>query len=73
MKTKKLVAGLKKGEPLKAKTGWANFRTGNGKDERTEKVLKMEAADARCSFILLLSDKMAGSSSKKQGTCYKYN
>ena len=73
LEDKKLVAGLKKGEPLKAKTGWVNFRSGNGKDERTEKVLKMEAADARCSFILLLSDKMAGSSSKKQGTCYKYN
>ena len=73
LEDKKLVAGLKRGASLKAKTGWVNFRTGNGKDERTERVLKMEAADARCPFILLLSDKMAGSSSKKTGTCYKYN
>lgn len=49
-----------------------NFRTGNGKDERAEKVLKQQAAEVRCPFILLLSDKMTGKSAKKTGSCYKY-
>ena len=72
LEDKSLVAGLKKGDDLKSKTGMINFRTGNGKDERAEKVLKQQAAEVRCPFILLLSDKMAGKSAKKTGSCYKY-
>lgn len=73
LEDKSLVAGLKKKEDLKAKTGLINLRTGNGKDERAEKVLKQQAADARCPFILLLSDKTVGQSAKKTGSCYRYN
>ncbi|MDH2208330.1 hypothetical protein N5J53_15075 [Empedobacter sp. GD03644] len=72
LEDKSLVAGLKKGDDLKSKTGMINFRTGNGKDERAEKVLKQQAAEVRCPFILLLSDKMTGKSAKKTGSCYKY-
>ncbi|MGV0922862.1 hypothetical protein [Empedobacter tilapiae] len=72
LEDKQLVAGLKKGDDLKSKTGWVNFRSGNGKDERAEKVLKQQAADVRCPFILLLSDKTVGKSAKKTGSCYKY-
>lgn len=73
LEDKQLVAGLKKGNDLKSKTGWVNFRSGNGKDERAEKVLKQQAAEVRCPFILLLSDKTVGKSAKKTGSCYKYN
>jgi len=73
MEDKALVAGLRKGDDLKSKTGWVNMRSGNGKDEKAEKKLKQQAADARCPFILLLSDKTVGKSAKKTGTCYKYN
>jgi len=73
LEDKSLVAGLKKKDDLKAKTGWVNFRSGNGKDERAEKVLKMQAAEERCPFILLLSDKNVGKSAKKTGSCYRYN
>jgi hypothetical protein len=72
LEDKALVAGLKKGDDLKSKTGWVNFRSGNGKDERAEKVLKQQAAEVRCPFILLLSDKTVGKSAKKTGSCYKY-
>ena len=73
LEDKQLVAGLKKGDDLKSKTGMVNFRSGNGKDERAEKVLKQQAAEVRCPFILLLSDKTVGKSAKKTGSCYKYN
>lgn len=72
LEDRSLVAGLKRGDELKSKTGWVNFRSGNGKDEKAEKRLKQQAADARCPFILLLSDKTVGKSAKKTGTCYKY-
>lgn len=73
LEDKSLVAGLKKADELKSKTGWVNFRSGNGKDEKAEKRLKQQAADNRCPFILLLSDKTVGKSAKKTGTCYKYS
>ena len=73
LEDKSLVSGLKKKDDLKAKTGWVNFRSGNGKDERAEKVLKQQAAEERCPFILLLSDKTVGKSAKKTGSCYRYN
>ncbi len=73
LEDKALVAGLKKGDDLKSKTGWVNFRSGNGKDEKAEKRIKQQAADTRCPFILLLADKTVGSSAKKTGSCYKYN
>ena len=73
LEDKALVAGLKKMENLKAKTGWINLRTGNGKDEKAEKRLKKQAAEEKCTFILLVSDKTVGVSAKKTGSCYKYN
>ncbi len=73
LEDKSLVAGLKKKEDLKAKTGWVNFRSGNGKDEKAEKRLKQQAAEERCPFILMLSDKTVGKSAKKTGSCYRYS
>ena len=56
LEEKSYIAGLKKGEEVRGKTGLVNFQTGNTGDKKAEKKLKMAAAAIGCPFILLTSD-----------------
>jgi sRNA-binding regulator protein Hfq len=51
------VAGLKRVGEIKGQTAFINFRTGAGSDKKAEEKLKKAAAEMKCSFILLTSDK----------------
>ena len=81
LEDKAYIAGLKKGEEVRGKTGLINFQTGNTGDKKAEKKLKMEAAKLGCPFILLTADKttvgassntLGGSQAIKKGVAYKY-
>jgi len=81
LEDKAYIAGLKKGDEVRGKTGLINFQTGNTGDRKAEKKLKMDAAKIGCPFILLTSDKttvgansneLGGSQVIKKGIGYKY-
>lgn len=81
LEDKSYIAGLKKGDEVRGKTGLINFQTGNTGDKKAEKKLKMAAAEQGCPFILLTSDKttvgansnaLGGSQAIKKGVAYKY-
>jgi hypothetical protein len=81
LEEKGYIAGLKKGEEVRGKTGLINFQTGNTGDKKAEKKLKMAAAVIGCPFILMTSDKttvgansnaLGGSQAIKKGIGYKY-
>ena len=81
LEDKGYIAGLKKGEEVRGKTGLINFQTGNTGDKKAEKKLKMAAAEIGCPFILLTADKVTagananqigGSQAIKKGVGYKY-
>jgi sRNA-binding regulator protein Hfq len=81
LEDKAYIAGLKKGEEVRGKTGLINFQTGNTGDKKAEKKLKMAAAAVGCQFILLTSDKttvgansnaIGGTQAIKKGIGYKY-
>ena len=75
------IAGLKKGEEVRGKTGLINYHTGNTGDKKAEKKLKIAAAVLGCPFILQTADKttvgassngLGGSQAIKKGIGYKY-
>ena len=81
LEDKSYIAGLKKGDEVRGKTGLINFQTGNTGDRKAEKKLKMAAAEMGCPFILLTADKttvgansnmLGGSQSIKKGVAYSY-
>ncbi|KIX20830.1 hypothetical protein SY27_13210 [Flavobacterium sp. 316] len=81
LEEKSYIAGLKKVDEVRGKTGLINFQTGNTGDKKAEKKLKMDAAKLGCAFILLTSDKttvgassnrLGGSQAVKKGVAYKY-
>ena len=81
LEDKAFIAGLKKGEELRGKTGLINYHTGNTADKKAEKKLKMAAAALGFPFILQTADKtttgynsnqLGGSQSIKKGIAYKY-
>ena len=81
LEEKSYIAGLKKVEEVRGKTGLINFQTGNTGDKKAAKKLKMAAAAIGCPFILMTSDKttvgansnaIGGSQAIKTGIAYKY-
>ncbi|MGC4058407.1 MAG: hypothetical protein QM743_09880 [Chitinophagaceae bacterium] len=81
LEDKSYIAGLKKAEEVRGKTGLINYHTGNTADKKAEKKLKMAAAEIHCPFILLTADKatvgsssnqLGGSQAIKKGIAYKY-
>ncbi|MEZ4852889.1 hypothetical protein [Flavobacterium sp.] len=81
LEDKSYIAGLKKGEEVRGKTGLINYHTGNTGDKKAEKKLKIDAAKNGCPFILLTADKstvgassngLGGSQNIKKGIGYKY-
>ncbi len=78
---KSYIAGLKKGDEIRGKTGLINYHTGNTADKKAEKKLKMAAAAMGYPFILQTADKttvgassnqLGGSQSIKKGITYNY-
>lgn len=81
LEDKAYIAGLKKGEEVRGKTGLINYHTGNTGDKKAEKKLKMAAAALGCPFILQTADKstvgassngLGGSQAIKKGIGYRY-
>jgi len=81
LEDKAYIAGLKKVEEVRGKTGLINYQTGNSGDKKAEMKLKKAAALIGCSFILMTSDKatvgansnqLGGSQVIKKGIAYKY-
>lgn len=81
LEDKAFIAGLKKVEEVRGKTGLINYHTGNTGDKKAEKKLKMAAAAIGCPFILMTSDKttsgynsnqIGGTQAIKKGIGYKY-
>ena len=83
LEDKSYIAGLKKGNEIKGKTGFVSFHTGNSADNKATKKLKMEAAAAGFPFILMTADKDFNQSgqngptfgaiqSVRKGVTYKY-
>ena len=81
LEDKGYIAGLKKGEEVRGKTGLINYHTGNSGDKKAEMKLKKAAAAIRCPFILMTADKttvgansnsLGGSQAIKKGIGYKY-
>lgn len=81
LEDKSYIAGLKKGDEVRGKTGLINYHTGNTGDKKAEKKLKMAAAAMGCPFILQTADKstvgassnsLGGSQVIKKGIGYKY-
>ena len=83
LEDKSYIAGLKKGDEIRGKTGFVSFHTGNTADSKAQKKLKMEAAKAGFPFILMTESKdinQSGASgpsfgavqSIKKGITYKY-
>lgn len=78
---KSYIAGLKKVEEIRGKTGLINFQTGNTGDKKADKKLKMAAAAMGCPFVFMTADKttvgsssnqLGGSQVIKKGIAYKY-
>jgi sRNA-binding regulator protein Hfq len=57
LEEKSYIAGLKKGDDVRGKTGLINYHTGNTGDKKAEKKLKMDAAEKGYPFILMTADK----------------
>ncbi|HVX26474.1 MAG TPA: hypothetical protein VHB70_09050 [Parafilimonas sp.] len=76
LEDKSEVAGLTKVDEIKGKTsGWISYRTGAGKDKKSEERLKQGAAELGCQFVLVTADKdpsLVNPSSIKKGIAYKY-
>jgi sRNA-binding regulator protein Hfq len=81
LEEKSYIAGLKKGDDVRGKTGLINYHTGNTGDKKAEKKLKMDAAEKGYPFILMIDDKstvgassntLGGSQAIKKGIGYKY-
>ncbi|RBA28487.1 hypothetical protein [Flavobacterium tibetense] len=81
LEDKSYIAGLKKVDEVRGKTGLINYHTGNTGDKKAEKKLKIEAAKMGCPFILQTADKatvgassnsLGGSQVIKKGIGYKY-
>jgi len=81
LEDKAYIAGLKKVDEVRGKTGLINYHTGNTGDKKAEKKLKIEAAKMGCPFILQTADKstvgassnsLGGSQVIKKGIGYKY-
>ncbi len=81
LEDKSYIAGLKKVDEVRGKTGLINFQTGNTGDKKAEKKLKMAAAALGCPFVLQTADKttvgansnaIGGSQAIKKGIAYKY-
>lgn len=81
LEDKAYIAGLKKVDEIRGKTGLINYHTGNTADKKAEKKLKMAAAKIGCPFILQTADKstvgansnaLGGSQAIKKGIGYKY-
>lgn len=81
LEDKSYIAGLKKVDEVRGKTGLINYHTGNTGDKKAEKKLKMAAAAMGCTFILQTADKatvgassnsLGGSQVIKKGIGYKY-
>ena len=81
LEDKAYIAGLKKGEELRGKTGLINYHTGNTADKKAEKKLKIAAAILGFPFVLQTADKtttghnsnqLGGSKDNKKGIGYKY-
>jgi sRNA-binding regulator protein Hfq len=81
LEDKSYIAGLKKVDEVRGKTGLINYHTGNTGDKKAEKKLKMAAAAMGCPFILQTADKatvgassnsLGGSQVIKKGIGYKY-
>lgn len=81
LEDKGYIAGLKKVDEIRGKTGLINFQTGNTGDKKAEKKLKMAAAAMGCAFVLQTADKttvgansnaLGGSQAIKKGVAYKY-
>lgn len=83
LEDKSYIAGLKKGDEIRGKTGFVSFHTGNTADAKAQKKLKIEAAKAGYPFILLTESKDINQSgatgpsfgavqSIKKGITYKY-
>lgn len=82
LEEKSYIAGLKKGDEVRGKTGLINYHTGNTGDKKAEMKLKKAAAAAGMPFILMTADKatvgansngLGGSQVIKKGIGYKYN
>ncbi len=82
LEEKSYIAGLKKGDEVRGKTGLINYHTGNTGDKKAEMKLKKAAAAAGLPFILMTADKatvgassnsLGGSQVIKKGIGYKYN
>ena len=68
LEDKAYIAGLKKVDEVRGKTGLINYHTGNTGDKKAEKKLKIEAAKMGCPFILQTADKSTvGASSNSLG------
>lgn len=81
LEEKSYIAGLRKVDEVRGKTGLINMQTGNTGDKKAEKKLKMDAAKLGCAFILLTADKttvgknsnmLGGSQAIKKGIAYNY-
>jgi sRNA-binding regulator protein Hfq len=76
LEDKSEVAGLTKVDDIKGKTsGWISYRTGAGKDRKSEERLRQGAAELGCPFVLITADKdpsLVNPSSIKKGIAYKY-
>lgn len=81
LEDKSYIAGLKKVDEIRGKTGLINYHSGNSGDKKAEKKMKMAAAELGCPFILQTSDKttvgassnsLGGSQAIKKGVAYKY-
>lgn len=81
LEEKSYIAGLKKGEEIRGKTGLINMQSGNTGDKKAEKKLKIEAAEQGCAFILMTADKttvgassnrLGGTQAIKKGVAYSY-
>lgn len=81
LEEKSYIAGLKKVEEIRGKTSLINLQTGNTGDKKAEKKLRMAAAELKCPFIFMTSDKstvggssnsIGGSQVIKKGIAYKY-
>lgn len=83
LEDKSYIAGLKKGDEIRGKTGFISFHTGNTADTKAQKKLKIEAAKGGFPFILLTESKDINQSgangpsfgavqSIKKGVTYKY-
>lgn len=81
LEDKAYIAGLKKGDEVRGKTGLINYHTGNTGDKKAEMKLKKAAAAEGFPFILMTSDKttvgassnqFGGSQAIKKGITYKY-